>query len=442
MIRKLLLVLFIALIVGRAIGLDTGLGPGLSIKNALIYVVATFIAVEAVVAGNRRIQLLPVLLPFAVLIGYALLSWAFIVIFVDDPGYSARETLIRLKTKLVDQFIVLLIFYYGVVNRDDVLWLMKGVTWAVVFGCLITVIDTYDIPDLGIVTAREDDGRIEGIIGAAAEFGGLLAFYVPPIFALAVSSAGMKKLGAMVGVAATLMSVMLSASRGAMLAIITGAVAAAVYLRAQLNVRTLVRTAFISLILVAIAATFVVYSEYGSLLRERLMTGLETGSAESVSSGRTAIWAAAMRDMANAPMSVVTGLGWETYFQGLGRKLATHNVFLDRLYNLGLIGLTLFVAFHVAAILILRRGVSDADTAARPYVVAAVIGLISFMVAMLFTDLQIAGTYMWAYVGLALRAVSPQELASAQDAPFPETRRRMRLDTNTATRPISATPKR
>jgi hypothetical protein len=188
MTKRLLLILFLALLASHAVGLETGLGPGLSIKNALIYAVATVIAIEGAVAGNRKIQLLSVFLPFGLLIFYAILSWAFIVIFADDPNYSARETLIRLKTKLVDQAIVLFVFYYGVVNREDALALMKKVIWAVILGCLITVVDTYNIPDLGIVGARDDDGRIEGIIGAAAEFGGLLAFYVPPVFALALSS--------------------------------------------------------------------------------------------------------------------------------------------------------------------------------------------------------------------------------------------------------------
>jgi O-antigen ligase len=185
----------------------------------------------------------------------------------------------------------------------------------------------------------------------------------------------------------------------------------------------------------------VIYSEYGTLLEQRLMTGFETGSAETVSSGRTAIWTSALQEMASVPISFVTGMGWEAYYQTIGHRLATHNVYLDRLYNLGLIGLTLFISLHIAAVFALRRGVPTADPEARPYIVSAIIGMISFMVAMLFTDLQGAATYMWAYVGLALRVVSSEHSALDQDTDLRGNNRRSRLATKSAIRPMSVTPK-
>ena len=109
MIRNLLLLLFIALIGSRALGLDLGLGPGLSIKNALIYAIATLIAMDSAIARNRHVELLPVFLPFAALILYAIATWVALIVFFENPYYLPGQTLIRLKTKLVDQFIVLFI---------------------------------------------------------------------------------------------------------------------------------------------------------------------------------------------------------------------------------------------------------------------------------------------------------------------------------------------
>src|SRR5688572_29465901 len=154
MTRYFLLIAFVGTIGSRALGLDFGLGPGLSIKNALLYATAVLIAIDSAIARNRQIELLPVILPFALLIVYAAASWIFIIVFLDYQNYSPLQTLIRLKTKLIDQFIVLLVFFYGVVNWKDAVWLLKSITWVVVFGCFVTVIDTFNIPDLGIVTAR------------------------------------------------------------------------------------------------------------------------------------------------------------------------------------------------------------------------------------------------------------------------------------------------
>jgi hypothetical protein len=159
--------------------LDLGLAPGISIKNAMLYVAFSAIAIESAMARNRNVELLPVILPYALLILYAILTWLFIVLFMEDPYYSPRTTLIRLKIKLVDQFLILLVFFYGVINWKDALWLLKALIWVMIIGCLITILDTFNIPDLGIITARDRDGRIEGIIGSAAEFGGLLAFVLP-----------------------------------------------------------------------------------------------------------------------------------------------------------------------------------------------------------------------------------------------------------------------
>jgi O-antigen ligase len=147
--------------------------------------------------------------------------------------------------------------------------------------------------------------------------------------------------------------------------------------------------------------------------------------------------------MADSPLSFVTGLGWETYFQTAGQRYATHNVYLDRLYNLGLIGVLLFTLSYASAIIIARNGIRHAPKEAVPYLMATVIGMLSFMVAMLFADLQGSASYVWAYTALALRiAVAGSETEkAAANVQRPE-RRWTRDQAKPATRPMSATPKR
>jgi O-antigen ligase len=443
MIRYFLLVVFIVLVGNQALGLDIGLAPGVSIKNALLYATAVLIAIDMSIARNRQIELLSVILPFVALIVYATGSWVFIVVFGDFPSYSPFQTLIQLKLKLIDQLIILLVFFYGATNWRDAVWVLKGITWVLLFGCLVTVVDTFNVPDLGIITARTMDGRVEGIIGSAGEFSGMLAFFIPPMVALAWSEKGRARIIAFAGVGLGLISLLVAATRGAMVGLIAGTLAGAVLMRQHLSLQLIGRTAVALLLLVAVSVVVVISTDFGVILQERMSTGLQTGDLQNVSSGRTRIWMDALGDMADSPMSIITGLGWEAYFQSIGRRYATHNVFLDRLYNLGLIGLTLFTLSYVSAVFILRNAVARAPKEATPYLMATVIGMLALMASMLFADLQSAASYSWAYAGLALRiAVSTADHSDAPIDPQFLDKRRTRDLTKLATRPMSLTPNR
>jgi O-antigen ligase len=435
MTRYLLLILFIATMGSRALGLDLGLAPGISIKNLMLYAAASVIAVECAMAHNRKVELLPVILPFALLLIYALMTWVVTIIFLENPYYIPRTTLIRLKVKLVDQFLMMLVFFYGVINWKEALWLFKALVWVLIIGCLVTVVDTFNFPDLGIVTARDRDGRVEGIIGDSQDFGGLLGFALPAMIVIWWKEHGIRKTLALAGIGLALVSVLLSASRGAMVGIVAGAILGAFYLRQYISAQTLVRATMAALVLIAVAVLVVLSTEFRYLLETRVSTGLSTGNLETLSSGRTAIWSAAFREMTAHPLSFVTGLGWEAYYQTIGHRYATHSVYLDRLYNLGTIGLTLFVFSYVSAIAIARRALAGASEEAAAYLMASVIGMSSFMIAMAFSDMHGAALYVWAYMGLALRIAVESMQAQRDNSP------RNRDTTTPMTRPTSFTPR-
>jgi O-antigen ligase len=155
---------------------------------------------------------------------------------------------------------------------------------------------------------------------------------------------------------------------------------------------------FTSIVVLGVLST-----DFEFLVKERLTTGLDTGNVEYISSGRTAMWWAAVREMAEYPLSFLTGLGWEAYYQTGGNRYATHSVYLDRLYNLGFIGLTLFLLSYAGAIAIARNGLKFATKEVAPLLIGTIIGMTSFMFAMAFTDIEAAAIYVWAYSGLALR---------------------------------------
>lgn len=91
--RVTLLSLFVVLLVAQMFGLDLSLGPGLSVKNAYLYVLLIVLVVEFAVTKRedigheRRLGLLGVHVPFILLICYAIVSWAFFV-YVDTLSFE------------------------------------------------------------------------------------------------------------------------------------------------------------------------------------------------------------------------------------------------------------------------------------------------------------------------------------------------------------------
>lgn len=385
----------------RAIGIDLSLGPGLSVKNALLYLSAILIAIEAAVTGNRKLELLSVIGPFGLLVLYALLTWIFVLLLMDYTHYSPRPTLIRLKTKLGDQFLMLLVFFYGVVNLKDAVWLLKSLIWVMAIGSLVTVVDTFNIPDLGIITTRED-GRVEGILGSAQEFGALMAFFVPATVALWWTERGAKRALALFGVGLGLIALFLSASRGAIVGITAGSVLAAFYLRRLISAPVLGRGMAATLAIAVMAVVVLISTDFGYVLEERMTHGIGTGDIATLSSGRVVFWGQALREMMQYPLTFLTGFGWEAYYQSAGHHPATHSVYVDRLYNLGLIGLSLTIIPFVNAMAIARRAVQAATPDLSPYMMALVFGLVGLAITIAFSDIE-ALMYAWGVTGVALR---------------------------------------
>jgi hypothetical protein len=403
MTTYLLFFLFVGTLGSRALGLDLGVAPGISVKNILLYVAVVVIAIEAAIRRDRKFELPAVFVSFGALIVYAGLTWLIVILFVENPYYFPRETLIRLKTKLIDQFLMFAVFFYGVTDWQRALKLLRGLIGVVAFGCVITVIDTFNVPDLGIITARSSDGRIEGFVGDAQDFGGLLGFMLPLFVANWWSAAGIRRFLAFLSIPIALICVLLAASRGAMVGIVGGAIIAMFYLRKHVSARILARAAGAAVVLVTLSAIFVISTEFGQILTTRMTTGVSSGNLQSLSSGRTAIWSAAWREMAEYPLSFITGMGWEVYYQTSGYRFATHSVYLDRVYNLGVIGLGLYVLPFLSAIATARRAIASAPPDVSALLLGTIVGLMSFMISMAFSDIHGAALYVWVFSGLTLR---------------------------------------
>ncbi len=67
---------------------DVSMGPGLSVKNAVLYLIAMFLMFRIVVVHNHKLEAGPIHVCFAVLIVYAIATWLIAGLIVEYPRYD------------------------------------------------------------------------------------------------------------------------------------------------------------------------------------------------------------------------------------------------------------------------------------------------------------------------------------------------------------------
>lgn len=412
--RYLLAAFFFLIYVGDDVGLAISLAPGLSFKNLLLYVVLTGIAINAAVARNRKLEMMGVLIMFPLLILYALVTWVILTFIIQDPEYQAKGAFIALKNGFVDQFLTFLIFFYGVLALKDAVWLLRAILWMVLLGNLITVVDTMNIPDLGLLPNPRKAGRFEGFQGMPNEYGLFLALFLPACTVLFLELRKMLRLLAGIGIFASALALILTGSRGAYVGLLGGAVFAAFYLRRYVPAQTVVRATATAVLFCTVVITTTYATGYADLFMDRF-SGIE-GTAHVATSGRSSIWSNAIDSMLENPLSFVSGYGFYSYDSARSFRLATHNTYLWYLYNLGAVGLFLFLAIVARVLSTARSAIPEASDRQRRHFMALVFGLIGFLVATFFSDYHEVGYLLWAYVGVLMRMA----MLLRERAPAPE----------------------
>src|SRR4029077_5444056 len=218
--RHFLLLLFAVLLLSEMFGWKLGVWQGFSIKNAFLYGFFLLILVERLAPGASKDPLLTKIhWPFMGLILVGGISWAFTDLRTHVPNYSSEDRLIALKSMLADFYLFFLVYYYGVRNLQDAIALAKNILVLVFASNMITVMDVYNIPDLGIIKQMESEsnrGRLMGPIGEPNQYAAFLAFFFPSYIALALATTRWKIVCSMYLSAsvATIISLLLTGSRG------------------------------------------------------------------------------------------------------------------------------------------------------------------------------------------------------------------------------------
>ena len=398
--RYLLAFFFFFMYMGDNLGVNISLGPGMSVKNLLLYLILMGIAINAAVERNREFDIPSVIVPFVLLLFYAVMTWITVAFILDYPNYSIRASFVALKSSVVDQLLTFLIYFFGLLYLKDSLWLLRTIIWLVIIGNIITIIDTFNIPNLGILDVPRKAGRFEGFLGQPNAYGQFLVLFIPATIALYVLESGKARVWAGIGAFVTVMALVLTGSRGGYVGLLAGSIFAAFFLRRFIPSEAFFRAGAVAVLVCGFAITITYVAGYADVYMERVLD--VEGSAHVVSSGRTTIWRLALEPMIEYPWSFLTGFGFFSY-ESSRFYHSTHNVYLSYLYNLGSIGLILFATVFARILATARLAIVHASVEYRPQMLALVFGLFSFLVAIFFSEYQSSGYLLWAYMGVGMR---------------------------------------
>ena len=402
-----LISMLLVLLIDQVPGMGLGIMPGLSAKNLYLYIIVMMIAVRAAMKPEGiSFTDLDVHVPFLLLIAYALTTIA--LASIVDPGYRVTRGVITLKNQVVDLYLFMIIFRYGLDSRTSVMRLLKTIVVIMFVLSFLTLLDFLNLPDLGIVGTYR--GRIEGPFGAANQYGALLAFLLPVSIGLQSTDAkGAARLFWRVGLLVLAVLLVATGSRGAYLSVVVGSILAVIYLRHHLDMGQVVRYGLISIgVVLLLLVAFAIFN-YDFLVERFEKT--TSGNVYTASSGRVNIWTAALLVMAEWPMSFLTGYGWNAYeYSGIWK--AAHNEYLDRFYELGAIGLLLYVAVIYSVISRARRFLyrAEPDPETRRIMIGYIFGMIIISVNIFFVAIPDPWTIIWIVTGciMAIQAFDSQ----------------------------------
>lgn len=398
--RYILLAMFGVMLASEIFSIELSLAPGLSVKNAFVYLIVISLIVQAAARHDFRIEAPIVLSSFTAYVLYGTMSWLIMAFIVEPSQYSTLATAISLKSKLWDHFLFLLVFLYGVKESSDARWLLSGTLWLILLANFVAFIDILNLPDLGLILERED-GRVSGPMGESNQYGAFMCFNIPLVIALYFRlQSGLWRFVTLVGIVTSLILVVSTASRGAFVGLFVSGIAGSWVLHNYLSRRVVGKLAAAGLILGALVVAFVFVLGYADLLYDRVI-GQSTGV--NASSGRMEVWSKALQTMFSMPWSLVTGFGWQAYETSRAFFISTHNTYLNVFYNLGLLGLGLFMTVLVGTIRYVKLQIENASSTDKALYIGFMYGTIAFLVAIFFVDIHKPWFFIWSTVGITLR---------------------------------------
>jgi hypothetical protein len=398
---------------------DLTITTGLSAKNLVIYLLATFLALRMVIGRTAVNAAGPMQAAFIAQIGYAIITMLIAGLIIEYPGYNLIQSGIKLKSSLIDYYIFFLVFLFGVQTAEDGMKVVKWLLFGAVFANLATILDSSGIISLGY--QERIDGRTQGAIGESNQYAAYIILFIPGMIAAAVANRGIRRLAWLGGALASCVALAMTASRGGIVGALLACAIGAYMYRNLISYSRIAGWVLGSLVILVVILSF---SQYGGLLTERVFGQTGDIDATEASSGRTEIWLNLFATMAQQPLTFITGFGWNVYWT-FPFRFSPHNHYFSLWFNLGLVGLATGCYLIFSAIARARRASLEAEGNLRRQLIAFVIGAIAVSGAVFFVELHDPWVFFWMYTGTVMRLVLCVAPA-AQTAPVPVPGRRTR----------------
>ena len=402
--RWMLMLLIWVLATADIAGWEMSLGHGLSIKNVILYVIVLTLVFRIALSGEFKLRLPIVHGCFALWIGYALLSFIACAVIIY-PGYDVKQSAIALKSEVIDYALFFFAAFYGARDEDGGQFLTKTLAAAVSACNLATIADVVGLTHFGfeVGTTGAEADRVFGVFGHANESGATIVCLLPMLITSAVSSRGVARLFWYAGATASLTVLLLTVSRGAFVAAAIGSPVAIILCRRHLPLSRVLAWVAIggATAVIALGIASVAVPQVGHLIVSRLLGAAGSVDLASASQGRTDIWMTAISEMMSQPLTLLTGFGWNIYDSRF--LYVTHNQYLDQWFNLGIVGVGVFVIILVHSVRTARAAIDVATAEFRPYMIALVFGVVALAVNVLFTNLSKPWPYIWLYLGMSMR---------------------------------------
>jgi O-antigen ligase len=401
-------------------GINPGLGPGLSVKNAMLYLGVMVLAFRTALTGGFRLRMPGLHVAWGVWIGYAVLTWLAVSLVFKYNGYEPILSAMALKAELIDYALFCFVVFYGIQSEDDFRFVLRTLMAAIGISSILTLTDLEGLTSLGMRVGDRgaEADRVFGAFGHANETGSLLSCMLPPLLAISISSRGFLRLFWLGCTAASAAVFILTVSRGSYVAVLIGYPLAAYLLRSLIppgRIMAWMLGGVAALILGAVIAAIVNPSAVAAIA-DRVF-GIGTMGISEASSGRSDIWGLALSTMMDSPLTLITGFGWNSW-STMPTVFVLHNTYLDQWFNLGLVGLGAYIGIELLTIIAAKRAAALSSGAMQRDMIAYVFGMIALSIAVFFQNLYTPRPYLWMYAGLVMRGVVLlTDKAAAQTAP-------------------------
>jgi O-Antigen ligase len=407
--RWMLVGLIALLITTDFTGINPGLGPGLSVKNAMLYLLVMVLAFRMALSGGVKLRMPAMHLAWVAWVGYALVTWLAVSLVLKYNSYEPLASAMALKSELIDCALYCFVAFYIVQTEDDFRFVLRALVGVVGISSILTLTDLVGITGLGLRVGESgaEADRVFGAFGHANETGSFLACILPPLVATVLSSRGVSRLFWLGCTAATAAVFILTVSRGAYVGVLVGYPIAAYMLRRLIPPGRIVTWAFGAIGVVVVGGIIAAVFNPASVaaIADRFLgigTTAGTMGLSEASSGRTDIWGMALKEMMNSPLSFLTGFGWNAW-STMPTIYVLHNQYLDQWFNLGVVGLATYIGLEYMTITNAKRAAALSSGPIQWDMIACVFGVMALSIAIIFENMFTPRPYMWMYTGLILR---------------------------------------